>query len=279
MSLSKVLDAGVAVTAPVFVGDVLHVVTSASGNLARVEDGKLVPVLETNGQPSGAATDPTTGEVFLTDTARQAIVKMETDAAGDAPPQLVQFLEQFEGKQFRGPHGVTFDANGELYFTDAGSTGDTGLHNPRGVVYRTVQGRQQVVAMCPPTLAFPTGIAAGPNGCIYVCELHANRVLRFAQRPAGVYHASVFVQMAGGVGPMAIAVHQATGDVYVAKYDFASAAGNGQGSVVVFTAGGEERGSISVPSTEITGITFDTSGTSLYITERTNVHSIEVAAQ
>jgi hypothetical protein len=47
----------------------------------------------------------------------------------------------------------------------------------------------------------------------------ANRVLRFVQRPAGVYHSSVFHQFSGRLGPSALAV-DADGNLYVARYDF-----------------------------------------------------------
>ena len=48
----------------------------------------------------------------------------------------------------------------------------------------------------------------------------ANRVLRFVQRPAGVYHSSVFHQFSGRMGPSALAVDP-DGLIYVARYDFA----------------------------------------------------------
>ena len=90
----------------------------------------------------------------------------------------------------------------------------------------------------------------------YVCETMANRVLRFVQKPTGVYHFSVFYQVwprcplasfslatkfgvsrsagphqlvgthfsaaqfAGGLGPTGIACDSA-GNIYVARFDFA----------------------------------------------------------
>jgi sugar lactone lactonase YvrE len=263
------------VTAPVVVNDVLLVSAVSSGQLLRLDgDGQLTMLLDTNGHPHAMATDPTSGDLFIADTSRQAIVKSE-GAVLDAAPQLAQFLEQFEGQPFRGPTAIAFDSAGEVYFADAGSFGDTGLHNPRGVLYRTVQGRQQVVAMCPPSLAYPAGIACSPSGCVYVAEQCANRVLRFAQRPQGVFHGSVFVQLAGGFGPSAVTVHPKTGDIYIAKFDFASCAS--EGAVVVYSAGGEERGTIPLPGPEISGMCFDRSGGTLYVTERSTIYAIPVA--
>ena len=52
----------------------------------------------------------------------------------------------------------------------------------------------------------------------YVAEMMANRVLRFFQKPTGVYHGSVFYQLSGGVGPSALAC-DSDGTLYVASYD------------------------------------------------------------
>ena len=282
MALTKLWDGAFNVTAPVVAGGSVYVAATATGQIHRLGgDGALSMILETNGGPVGMATDPTNGDVYIADNGRQALVKMELDDASGTGV-LAPFLDTFEGKPFRGPHGVAFDAAGEMYFTDPGAFGDTGLTNPRGAVYRTVQNRQQVVTLAPPSLAAPTGVACGPNGCVYVAELHANRVLRFAQRPAGVFHASVFVQLAGGVGPSAVAVHPKTGDVYVAKYDFAPGAGSAgaapTGQVVVFTETGEEKGSIVVPGPEVSGLCFDATGATLYITEQHAIYSCAVGA-
>ena len=46
----------------------------------------------------------------------------------------------------------------------------------------------------------------------------ANRVLRFFQQPSGVFHASVFYQLSGGVGPSSLAL-DAAGNLYVGQYD------------------------------------------------------------
>uniref|UniRef100_A0A7S1PR40 SMP-30/Gluconolactonase/LRE-like region domain-containing protein n=1 Tax=Neobodo designis TaxID=312471 RepID=A0A7S1PR40_NEODS len=273
MAAELVWSGNYAVTAPVVVDGALLVASTSSGQLLRLgDDQQLSVLLDTNGQPAAIAADPQSKDVFIADASRQSIVKSEGGVAdADAAPQLAQFLEQFEGQPFRGPAGIAFDEAGELYFSDAGAFGDTGLHNPRGTVYRTVQGRQQVVAMCPPSLAHPAGVACSSNGCVFVCELGTNRVLRFAQRPAGVFHGSVFAQLSGGFGPMAVAVQPQTQDVYVAKYDFTGC--SAQGSIVVFDAEGEPKGTIPLPGCEITGLCFD--GATLYATERSNIYRVD----
>lgn len=47
----------------------------------------------------------------------------------------------------------------------------------------------------------------------------ANRVLRFFQQPAGVYHSSVFHQFSGGVGPSCLAIDNGNGNLYVGHYE------------------------------------------------------------
>ncbi len=58
------------------------------------------------------------------------------------------------------------------------------------------------------------------GGPRYVAEMMANRVLRFVQRPAGVFHSSVFYQFSGRMGPSALCC-DSEGTLYVARYDFA----------------------------------------------------------
>jgi hypothetical protein len=70
-----------------------------------------------------------------------------------------------------------------------------------------------------------SGVALAPSSPVdpstaplYVVEMLTNRVLRFVQKPKGVYHGSVFYQFSGGVGPSGIAVDVA-GNVYVSRFE------------------------------------------------------------
>ena len=45
-----------------------------------------------------------------------------------------------------------------------------------------------------------------------------NRILRFFEKPEGVFHGSVFYQFSGGVGPSSIACDSA-GSIYIGHYD------------------------------------------------------------
>ncbi len=46
----------------------------------------------------------------------------------------------------------------------------------------------------------------------------ANRIIRYYQKPEGVYHSSVFYQLSGSVGPSSI-VCDKKGNIYVGQYD------------------------------------------------------------
>mmetsp|Transcript_32473 Transcript_32473/g.31730 ORF Transcript_32473/g.31730 Transcript_32473/m.31730 type:complete len:142 (+) Transcript_32473:457-882(+) len=82
-------------------------------------------------------------------------------------------------------------------------------------------------------LAYPSGLALSlDEASIFVSETYMNRVLRVFNHSSGVYHVSVFKQFSGRLGPMAMAIHPATGHLYVARYDFAECSRNGLISVL-----------------------------------------------
>lgn len=63
---------------------------------------------------------------------------------------------------------------------------------------------QPLVLEC---LAHPCGITLSSNeDAIYVSETLNNRILRFVQKLAGVYHCSEFFKVSGRFGPTALAI-------------------------------------------------------------------------
>lgn len=188
-------------------------------------------------------------------------------------------VSTFEGMPLLGPNAVTLVEGGvagpELLFTDGGATGESSLCDPRGCVYTTLNGRRQLVRVVGPGLAMPCGVAAYPQrnaaSMTYITEMCTNRVLRLVkpEENSGVVHTSVFVQLSGGMGPVAVIVDPSSGDVYVATYDIECRGGakedggegedgGNTGSVHVYDSRGELKGTIVVPSPRITGLAFDT---------------------
>eukprot|EP00741_Cyanophora_paradoxa_P010527 tig00000158_g10179.t1 len=203
------------------------------------------------------------GQAFVADSGYNALLTVPPEG-GD----FAEFVKEYEGKPFKGPNSIAIDSRGSIYFTDSGPLGETTLQRPRGSVFVVVAEGQILQPICYESLAHPSGIALSRNQqTLFVAETLQNRVLRLAQRPAGVFHASVFHQFSGGLGPTAVAVDPVRGDVCVARCDFASEEG-ARGVVSVLSAEGAHKYDIAVPGPEVTGLCFDpASPETLYITE------------
>ncbi len=100
-----------------------------------------------------------------------------------------------------------------------------------------------------------------------------NRLLRFVQRPAGIYHFSVFHQFAGGLGPSCVACGP-DGRIYVGTYDVGGGAiciklnryssntrlvhkflaSDANGRIYILAPSGAIEHVLEVPGQEITGI-------------------------
>uniref|UniRef100_A0A7S2SI56 SMP-30/Gluconolactonase/LRE-like region domain-containing protein n=1 Tax=Rhizochromulina marina TaxID=1034831 RepID=A0A7S2SI56_9STRA len=239
----------------------LHFASSMSGDIfaADISAGRAEKVTNSGGGVTGAAVDAS-GSLYLADPAQNAVLCV---AAGD----VKVVCASYEDRPFRGPHSVAFDSKGGMFFTDSGPLGETGLHNPKGSVYAVAQGPDgsYLKPLISESLAHPAGVAVSPDDrCIYVCEMMSNRILRLCQKPKGVYHASVFYQFSGGMGPSSVAVAP-TGDVIVGLFDF-----NGlqrSGKVLCLGVDGSIQAEVHVPGPEVTGVAVSPNGRELYITE------------
>lgn len=171
----------------------------------------------------------------------------------------------YEDKPLKGPNSICVGKDGTIFFSDSGPMGETGLHNPTGSLYMITAGGQNLLApISLENLASPAGLALSPNGkLIYVAETMTNRVLRFFQRPEGVYHGAVFYQIAGGVGPTSMVVDR-QGFVYVACFDVSDSAK--EGKILVLDQNGELINTIVTTGPEITGLAINKN--TLYITEK-----------
>lgn len=137
---------------------------------------------------------------------------------------VTEFVRQYEGKMFKGPNSIIFDSSGTMYFTDSGPMGETTIQKPLGSVFAITDEGDEGGTLLQPLayecLAHPCGLALSPNeDVLYVAETMKNRILRFVQKPMGVYHMSVFHQFSGGFGPTALACDKKY--LYVAHFDFA----------------------------------------------------------
>jgi sugar lactone lactonase YvrE len=156
--------------------------------------------------------------------------------------------------------------NGNIFFTDSGPFGDTGLHNPTGSLFTISNSPsgQILKPICLGNLAYPAGLAVTGDGqFIYVAETCMNRVLRFHQSPPGVYHASVFHQLSGGVGPSCLALDK-NENLYIGQYDVREC--SGEGTVYVLSNTGKLVSTITTSGPEISGIAINAN--KVYITEK-----------
>lgn len=220
------------------------------------------------GQPQGIEFD-NHNVAFVCDAAHQAIFRIITVKMDDGMrrQEIEPYVRDYEQSQFLGPNSLCFSRQtGMLYFTDSGPFGETSLQNPRGSVFAISPSTQLLVPLCLNTLAHPCGVALSPDERnIYVAETARNRILRFTQSPPGVFHCSVFHQLAGRFGPTAIAV-ASNGDLYIAHFDFAENTESGR--VVVINSDGDIVNTIPVPGAEITGLCLTPDERYLIIAER-----------
>merc|ERR1711907_127256 len=238
-------------------GKIDHVSEDDGGNC------QLAMVTDMLNTPSSVSFDPD-GMMYICDTAHGAILCLSEE------DELSEFVHEYEGKTFLGPNTMIFDNKNNVYFTDSGPLGESTLSHPMGSVY-VVDGPQQLLRpLAHECLAHPSGLALSPDQqAVYVAETMANRVLRFAQHPSGVYHMSVFCQFSGFLGPTALACDAKTGNLYVARFDFKSCSEAGE--IAVLSPKGVQLRTIAMPAAEITGIIIenqkDTGAVSLLVTE------------
>ncbi len=118
------------------------------GRIFRISaSGEWDLVVQYDGEPNGMKRFDD-AHMFITDY-RNGLMLLDIERG-----QVRSYLERRNSERFRGVIDLTFDSNGNLYFTDQGQTG---LHDPTGRVYRlTPEGR----------LDMSLGNCPSPNGLV-----------------------------------------------------------------------------------------------------------------
>lgn len=129
----------------------------------------------------------------------------------------------------KGPHSIILsEKNNQLFFTDSGPFGETGLENPTGSVFVIDLFESVLKPVLVDCLAFPTGIALNETDTVlYVAETAKNRILKVVFNDTGKYHSSVFKQLTGRFGPTALARDPESNLLYAARFDFAEVSTDG----------------------------------------------------
>jgi gluconolactonase len=169
------------------------------GRIFRISPaGEWTLVAEYDGWPNGLKIHRD-GRIFVTDY-RRGIVVVDP-ATGRVSP----FLASRYSEGFLGVNDLVFASNADLYFTDQGQTG---LHDPRGRVYRyTADGRLTCLI---DTVPSPNGIVLAPDEkALFVAVTRGNAVWRGPlQADGALTKVGAFAHLFGPSGPDGLAMDE-----------------------------------------------------------------------
>jgi gluconolactonase len=242
----------------------------------RYADGRATPWLEPSGytgteprggEPgsNGLALDPE-GRLVLCQHGDRRIARL--DAPWSAPePHFTTLADRHEGHRFHSPNDLTFDASGNLYFTDPPYGLEGGPEGPgreldfQGVYRLSPSGE---VTLLTAELSRPNGIALSPDGAtLYVANSDPERAVwrAYDLSPEGTLtNGRTFFDATPWVGderpglPDGLEVDP-DGNLFA----------TGPGGVLLFTPEGEHLGTLRLPQ-PAANCAFGDDGQSLYIT-------------
>lgn len=175
----------------------LYLTDIPHGRIFRLtSDGQWHLVTETGGLPNGIAIHRD-GSLWVADYRRGLLKVNPSDG------QVEVLLGHRNSEGFKGLNDLTFDAQGNCYFTDQGQTG---MHDPTGRVYRwRTDGRLDLILSNAPS---PNGIALDPEGrFLFLAVTRANAVWRGPLLPDGsISKVGVLRTFFGTSGPDGLAV-------------------------------------------------------------------------
>ena len=127
----------------------------------------------------------------------------------------------YDNIQFKGPSSIAYNKEDNcLYICDSGQFGTTSLSKPSGSLYISEIDSFVLRPLLYNCLLHPADVLYdSTRGVVYVAETYANRIIRLVQNPPGVYHASVFHQFNGMIGPTCLAIDD-LGNLYVGRYEY-----------------------------------------------------------
>ena len=175
----------------------LYVTDIPFGRVFRIDPrGEWDLVAQWDGEPNGMKFLNAT-ELLVTDY-RNGLMVVDS-RSGDVRP----YLGRRNTESFKGLNDLTFDSQGNLYFTDQGQTG---LHDPTGRVYRLSPGGRLDLLLA--NVPSPNGVALSPDGrVLYLAATRGNCVWRVPLLPDGsVAKVGQFFTSHGPSGPDGLAV-------------------------------------------------------------------------
>lgn len=174
----------------------------------------------------------------------------------DPSGNCTTLVNGYNGKRFNRPNDLTFDRQGNLWFTDPKNYGPDKADG--SVYFYSIS--THLLLLAADSLCFPNGIAFDPEGqFLYVSESAREQVVRFSVLPGGrLGRREVFVRLPGG-DPDGLAFDQ-KGNLYVAHF--------GGGAVLIFDPRGKLLARLRTPGQKPSNLEFAGPGRrTLYITE------------
>ena len=218
--------------------------------------------------PNGEIADKD-GAVLICQHGNRRIVRVNRDF------QITPLVERFEGKRFNSPNDLVYKYDGALYFTDppyglAKLDDDPAKELPFNGVFRLANGKLQVVIR---DLTRPNGIAFSPDQkTLYISNSDDNHKVWMRYDVAedgtagnGRVFFDVTAEKEDGL-PDGMKL-DSNGNLYC----------TGPGGVWVFSPDGKHLGTIKPPETPA-NCNWGDDGKSLYITARTGLYRIKLAA-
>jgi len=181
----------------------LYVTDIPFGRIFRIApDLSWSAIAQYEGWPNGTAFHRD-GSLWITDY-RHGLMRMDPDTRHREGGGPVAVLGHRNSESFKGVNDLTFDAEGNVYFTDQGQTG---LHDPSGRVYRFAPESHRldlVVAGIPS----PNGVALDTSGrFLFIAVTRANQVWRGPLLADGsISKVGAFRTFFGASGPDGMAV-------------------------------------------------------------------------
>ena len=253
------------------------------GNVVRQwsPDGKVVEILRPGGDdkndappgsfigPNGMIADKDRA-VLLCQHANRRIVRIDKER------QISVLVDRFDGKRLNSPNDLVYKSDASLYFTDPPygllkQDDDPGKELKINGVFRLAGGKLQVVVG---DLTRPNGIAFSPDEkTLYIANSDEKRKvwMKYDVQPDGrVQNGRVFFDVTaekedGLPDGMKL---DTNGNLYCA----------GPGGIWVFSPEGKHLGTIKPPETPA-NCNWGDGGNTLYITARTGLYRIKLAAQ
>lgn len=211
--------------------------------ISKLDDSLLIE--KTNGLAYSAD-----GSLYVCEYGKGRLLRISKDG------NIEVYAAGYNGEKFNRPNDLTFDNNGNLFFTDPKSY-DKNILDGRIFL---VEAKTKNVVLLEDSLAFPNGINISPaDGRLYVCESAKQKIVSFyIKSDYTLSDKKDFAELPGG-DPDGIDFDM-NGNLYVAHF--------GGKAVYIFSPEGKLLQKIETPGSKPTNLEFgDEDYKTLYLTE------------